>query len=135
MTPARAAQISLKRSTVGRLPTTPGTGTPDSRTAAASGARATGVGGIGQDQVVGRGDQRRRHRRPAFFHHPEAELRVHLRSIAQHPGDPQDQIVPGLVGVEQRPGPVQELGGGGDGGSLHVPEPCLAVPARTRDTS
>ena len=72
-----------------------------------------------QDEPVAEasaGPRRRRRRRPR---RATARTRIAAGLVAQRAGEAEDQVVPRLVGEEQRPGARQELGRIGELDNLH----------------
>ena len=67
----------------------------------------TGRGGLREHEAVGRGAQRRADHRAVVLDEPELVSGIELRPVAQRPCEPEDEVVPRLVGEQQRPRPPE----------------------------
>ena len=66
-----------------------------------------GHGGLRENEAVGRGAQCGADHRIVVFDEPELVLGIELRPVAQRPCEPEDEVVPRLVGEQQRPRPPE----------------------------
>ena len=66
-----------------------------------------GRGGLRENEAVGRGAQCRADHRTVVLDEPELVLGIELRPVAQRPCEPEDEVVPRLVGKQQRPCPFE----------------------------
>ena len=79
------------------------------------------VAGTGEDEVLRRRSQRRAGDVASIDDEPELVLVVEVRALPQRPRDAEDQVVPRLVGEQQRLRSLEELGGVGGLDDLHRP--------------
>ena len=97
----------------------------------ASAASAVVVARLGEHEVERRRPQRGGDRLAGVEGDPESRAWVTARVLAQQAGDPEHQVVPGLVDEQQRPGLIQKGGGVHSSSSTSSAPPATWSPSET----